>query len=174
MPTSLASFVERDATRVAKELGVEPDNAAEMALVRSGLRDALDDLRRRIDDTRQKEANDRRFGPFYSSIKAMEVMGLRDRQSLTNRIRRNTILRVRTADGRNAFPAFQFDDGTVIDRLRPVLQVLLPAAATPWTVLDWLVDPAPDLDDRSPIDAIRAGDPTVLALARQDAAAWQA
>lgn len=162
------------AVHIAREMGVRVEGAHEIAVTRSALRDYSDDLARRLKDAREKEENDRRFGAFYTTARVMHLLGSNSRQSVTNMIRRNTLLRVRTADGRNAFPALQFDESTgeIISGLRPVLQVLLPTAATPWTVLDWLVTPLPELGDRRPIDALRTDADLVLALARQDAIAW--
>lgn len=162
------------AVQIAREMGVTVEGAHEIAVAMSALRDYSDDLARRLEDIREKEKNDRRFGAFYTTAKVMSLLGSNNRQSVTNMIRRNTVLRVRTADGRNAFPALQFDQSTgkVIAGLRPVLQVLLPAAATEWTVLDWLVTPMPELEDRRAIDALATDADLVLRLARQDAAAW--
>lgn len=164
----------RVAVRIAHEMGVDVKGEHEIAAARSAILDYCDDLARRLEDMRRKQENDRRFGTFYTTAKVMQVLGTSSRQSVTNMIGRNTILRVRTSDGRNAFPSLQFDEsrGGLVDGLRQVLQVLLPAAATSWTVLDWLVTPMPELGGRRAIDAV-SGDPGgVLALARQDAAAW--
>lgn len=162
------------AVRIAREMGVDVEGEHEIALARSAIHDYSDDLARRLEDLRRKEENDRRFGAFYTTAKVMQILGSGSRQSVTNMIGRNTILRVRTADGRNAFPSLQFDEssGTLLSGLRQVLQVLLPAAATPWTVLDWLVTPMPELGGRRAIDAVSNDPADVLALARQDATAW--
>lgn len=162
----------RLAVRIAHDMGVTVAGDHEIAVTRSAILDYSDDLARRLDDLRRKEDNDRRFGKFYTTAKVMEVLGVGSRQSLTNMIGRNTILRVRTADGRNAFPALQFDEAArkLVDGLREVLQVLLPVAATPWTVLDWLVTPMAELGGRRAIDSLSDGSGRVLSLARQDAA----
>lgn len=172
MSTSTALLAER----IAHEMGVTVSGEREIAVARSAIGDYADDLARRVADLRRKEDSDRRFGKFYTTARVMEILGVTSRQSVTNMIRRGTILRVRTADGRNAFPALQFDErtGRVIAGLREVLQVLLPAAATEWTVLDWLVTPMPELGGRRAIDAVVDDARGVLALARQDAAAWAA
>lgn len=160
--------------QIARQMGITVEGEQAIAVTRSAILDYSDDLARRLEDMRRKEENDRRFGEFYTTAKVMEILASGSRQSVTNMIGRNTILRVRTADGRNAFPALQFDEtaGELVGGLRPVLQVLLPAAATPWTVLDWLVTPMGELDGRRPIDAVCQDTADVLALARHDAAAW--
>ncbi len=157
-------------------MGVAVESDREIAVARSAIVDYADDLARRMADLRRKEESDRRFGKFYTTAKVMAILGTGSRQSVTNMIRRNTILRVRTADGHNAFPALQFDEktGQLIEGLREILQVLLPAAATPWTVLDWLVTPMAEVGGRRAIDAVGDDASGVLALARQDAAAWTA
>lgn len=166
----------RLAARIAHDMGVTIEGDREIAVARSAIVDYADDLARRMADLRRKEKNDRRFGKFYTTAKVMDILGTGSRQSVTNMIRRNTILRVRTADGRNAFPALQFDEkaGRLIDGLREVLQTLLPAAATSWTVLDWLVTPMGEVGGRRAIDAVGDDASGVLALARQDADAWTA
>jgi len=164
------------AKQIARDMGVTVTGEREVALARSAIVDYADDLARRMADLRRKEDSDRRFGKFYTTAKVMELLGIGSRQAVTNMIRRGTILRVRTEDGRNAFPALQFDEeaGRLVEGLRDVLTTLLPAAATPWTVLDWLVTPMAELSGRRPVDAVRDNAAGVLALARQDAAAWAA
>src|SRR5690625_3280945 len=115
------------AVQIAREMGVTVEGAHEIAVTRSALRDYSDDLARRVKEAREKEENDRRFGAFYTTARVIDLLGSNSRQSVTNMIRRHTLLRVRTADGRIAFPALQFDESTgkVVSGLRPVLQALL-------------------------------------------------
>lgn len=164
----------QNAVQIAREMGIDVAGELEVEIAKSAILDYSRDLAQRLKDMRLKEENDRRFGAFYTTAKAMEILGSGNRQSVTNMISRNTILRVRTADGRNAFPSLQFNESTgkLVSGLRQVLQVLLPVAATPWTVLDWLVAPMPELDGRRAIDAVSSDTKNVLALARQDATAW--
>ena len=56
--------------------------------------------------------------------------------------------------------------------LGDVLDVLLPDDTEAWMVASWLTTADPDLADRAPIDALRAGDvDEVVAAARQVTAA---
>lgn len=135
----------------------------------------LAELREELNDDAIKAAHDRLYGPFYTTERTMRRLGLENRQALTGRVGRNTILRVKTADGRNAYPELQFESADVLPTLKPVLQLMLPHVATEWTVLDWLVHPHPELHSRRPIDSLRSGDAEpVLAAARADASAWAA
>lgn len=135
----------------------------------------LVELEEELQDDAAKEAHDRLYGPFYTTERTMRVLGLENRQALTGRVGRNTILRVKTADGRNAYPELQFESGDVLPALKPILQLMLPHVANEWTVLDWLVHPHPELHSQRPIDSLRSGDAeSVLAAARTDASAWAA
>lgn len=82
------------------------------------------------------------------------------------------LLRVVTSDGAELFPASQFDDDGVIAGLAEVLPELR-YVDDPWMVAGWLATRDPLLADRTPIDAPREGDTTVvLTVARDTAARW--
>lgn len=69
--------------------------------------------------------------------------------------------------GREGFPAFQFDeDGKPYPLLAQVLKAL-PKDMTPWQIAFWLVAPKNALNGGIPIDLIRAGDERVTQAADQ-------
>lgn len=153
----------------------ESDSPLQQSIIAEELGPVMNELRSRLAAAKSKEANDRLYGPFLTTERAMRQLKLKNRQALNGRLRRNTILRVKTADGRNAYPSFQFESDQVLPALRPVLQALLPHVATEWTVLDWLVHPHPYLDDDRPIDRLRAGDTEpVVTAAGEDGSTWSA
>lgn len=139
------------------------------------LESVSEELTHRLAAVKQKEENDRLYGEFLTTERVLQQLKLRHRQALNGRLERNTILRVKTADGRNAYPALQFESGQVIPAVKTVLQTLLPVAATEWTVLDWLVHPRGELNGDRPIDRLRNGEAEpVFLLAETEAAAWTA
>ncbi|GAA1405067.1 hypothetical protein AUR04nite_07250 [Glutamicibacter uratoxydans] len=150
---------ERQAVALAHALNL-PDGEMDIKI----LRDALPKIRRLVDSeieaqapkTRRRLANDERFGDFYGTSSTMKTLGVQSPQQLSDRIRRHTLLRVKLEDGKvNAFPAFQFKNHQVIPELKPILQVLIPAAATEWTVARWLTLHQPALQGQKPIDILR-------------------
>jgi hypothetical protein len=54
------------------------------------------------------------------------------------------VLRLRTVDGADLFPAFQVRDGHVHPHLQPVLEVLRSGIDDPWTWALWLNSPGSD------------------------------
>lgn len=151
------------------------DTPQQQSIANEVLAPVVEQLKQRLADEDAKTANDRLYGPFLTTERTMLQLNLKNRQALNGRLARNTILRVKTADGRNAYPSLQFESDQILPALMPVLKTLLPHAATEWTVLDWLVHPHPDLDDDRPIDRLRTDEAeAVMIAAREDASAWAA
>ena len=106
--------------------------------------------------TKRRIANDERYGAFYGTQRTMSELDVNTPQQLSDRVRRNTLLRVKLDGGNlNAFPALQFQNHKVIPKLKQVLQILVPAAATEWSVLRWLTLALPELGGQRPIDILR-------------------
>ncbi|WP_313811023.1 hypothetical protein [Glutamicibacter sp.] len=173
---------ERQVATLAHALDL-PDGELDLKV----LRDALPKIRSlahkefhaQMPKTQKRLANDERFGTFYGTQSAMEALNVRTPQQLTDRIRRNTLLRVKIEGGKiNAFPEFQFKNHEVIPELKGILQVLLPVAATEWTVARWLTLNQPALQDQRPIDILRGEAEVripmeqVLNAAKDTAQAW--
>lgn len=116
-----------------------------------------------------------RVGPFYSSKRVEKLLGA-TRQAVSERARRNRLLRVTTADGVKVFPAFQFTNDSVRYNLIPLLEELL-SAADPWTVAYWLTAPQPGLKDRTALELIDTSEDNRMRLhaaARADVESWRA
>lgn len=151
------------------------DTPLQKSIASEKLGQLLDQLKEELAEAEAKLANDRLYGPFLTTERTMKRLGLKNRQALTGRVDRNTILRVKTSDGRNAYPELQFDADRILPALKPVLQLLLPHVATAWTALDWLVHSQPSLRNRRPIDMLRDGETELVeAVAREDVSAWAA
>lgn len=110
-------------------------------------------------------------GPCHTADSLSRELGL-PRDAVSTAATELRVLRLRTADGTDIFPAFQVRGGLVQPDLRPVLENLRRGVDDPWTWAQWLNTA---LQDRPrPIDELWAGGLTnVLRDARHDAWAWQ-
>lgn len=107
-------------------------------------------------------------GPFFDTDGVMALLGGVSKQAIHDRVRRHRLLALRTGSGRLVYPTAQFVDEHVVEGLGKVLAVLIPDDAEAWMVASWLTTADPDLGDRSPIAALRAGAvDDVVAAARQ-------
>ena len=89
-------------------------------------------------------------GPFYDIEGVRRLLGGASRQAVHDRVKRGTLLQVRTSDNVLLYPAFQFDGTDVSPRLRRVLSVLRLAPVDGWTIATWFSVPAADLNGSSP------------------------
>jgi len=148
----------------AMERGVDPTAGLEL-------------LAGRIADTIPTTAAwDEAIGPFYTSRQARRLLGDISRQALNERTQRRSILRVRTADGIDLYPAFQFDRGGLVRSLPEVLRLFPERIVDGWTLAGWLRAKHGALGDSTVIDWLRDGrEPEpVLDLARRAAARYAA
>ncbi len=76
-------------------------------------------------------------GPCYTVESLSRVLGLPPVQ-VGEAADKLTVLRLRTADDVDVFPAFQVRDGRVCPDLRPVLARLRSGVGDPWTWAQWL------------------------------------
>ncbi|TAP25199.1 hypothetical protein [Arthrobacter sp. S41] len=156
---STAPLEERKVEDLAHALGL-PTGEMDLRV----LRDALPKIRVLVNQeikaqepkTKRRLAIDERFGTFYGTERVMTELAVRTPQQLSDRIRRHTLLRVKLEDGKvNAYPAFQFKNHEVVPGVKKVLQVLLPVAATNWSVARWMTLSMPQLQGMRPIDVLR-------------------
>jgi hypothetical protein len=112
----------------------------------------------------------KQLGPLYSSKQVREVMGRGTRQSVSELAKRGRLLALPEADGRLAFPAFQFGrNGERLPALERILKIFDGAVETPYTVASWFVTPEPRLNGKTPAAWLRAGrstQPVLEAAAR--------
>ncbi len=79
------------------------------------------------------------------------------RQAVDKRVKEGSLLAVPGPSNRRRFPTVQFrDDGAVIDGLKEVQEAL--GYSSPWSVLNFLVNPDDNLNDERPIDVLRRGE----------------
>ena len=78
------------------------------------------------------------------------------RQRIERRVKDGTLLAVTGPSNRRRYPTIQFNpDGTVVEGLKEVRDAL--NFVSPWSILNFLIHPDDRLDNRRPIDLLRAG-----------------
>src|SRR5919202_3122936 len=84
----------------------------------------------------------KRLGPLYSSKQVRELMGRGTRQSVSELAKRGRLLALPEADGRLAFPAFQFGrNGDRVPALDQILRIFDGAVEKPYTTASWFDTP---------------------------------
>lgn len=115
-------------------------------------------------------------GSCYTSASLARTLGWTD-SKVNEAAESIALLRLRTSDGVELYPAFQLLDGKPVVGLADVLRTLRSGADAPWTWAQWLNTPLTDDDgfvQPANIERLRAGQLTeVLLEARHDAAAWR-
>ena len=102
-------------------------------------------------------ALDQAVGPFYDTAGLCPWLGV-SRQALHKRIGKS-ILAVRTEDNAVLYPSFQFTpDGSVINHVIEIVEILGTGLSSPWSVALWLNTPVDELGNRTVADCLRAGD----------------
>jgi len=136
------------------------------------IRDASPETRYQIEVLLRQEADDEawteQLGPVYRQGDVARLLG-KTRQAVSAD---SGLLRLAMRNGDIGYPVFQFDGRSQLSGIREIVRAFEPVVTSPWTTASWLTSPAPELDDRTPLAALRAGDrEPALALARQVAAA---
>ncbi len=115
-------------------------------------------------------------GPFWSGPAVCRKLGLAGQAALDGRRRGRTLLGVRTCDGVDVYPIWQFRRrGQTVDIRPEVARVLgILGGRDGWAVAVLLNTPAPELGGATPLGWVRAGgDADVLAgFARAVDAEW--
>jgi hypothetical protein len=112
------------------------------------------------------------LGSFYDTTRVRHLLGSVSRQAVMDRVKRRTLLGLRTSDGKWVYPVVQFTRRDQVAKgLAEVLQTFDPALVDDWTVAGWLVSSSPLLDNLAPIEWLKRGRDaeTVRALARDAA-----
>ena len=98
-------------------------------------------------------ALDAEIGPFYDTTNAATILGGITKQAVASRRANGSILAVQSAEGRWAYPTFQFAGGDVDARLLPAIQAL--RGCPRWSVALWFVTPNDDLGEATPLQWAR-------------------
>ena len=112
------------------------------------------------------------LGPFYTTTSVRKKLGDVSRQAVADRVRRGTLLGLKTADSAWVYPVFQFGRrGRVLEGLPTVLQCFDEESVDGWTLAGWLVAPQGSLGGSSVVEWLRAGKDREAAVAVAKAAA---
>jgi|GEM_PF-1763845 len=136
------------------------------------IRDASAETRYQIECLLRQEADDQawagQLGPAYRQGDVARLLG-KTRQAVSAD---RGLLRLEMRDSEIGYPVFQFQGRQPLAGIREIVRTFQPAVTSTWTTASWLTSPATELDGRTPLEALRAGElEPVLALARRTAAA---
>jgi hypothetical protein len=115
------------------------------------------------------------IGPVYRTDQVRALLGGVSRQALNDRVKRSTLLALKTRDGATVYPAWQFADRKVLPGLAEVLKVFTAdehgEIVDGWTLASWLRTGLDELDGGSVADRLLAGDAAAARQAASHAAA---
>jgi hypothetical protein len=111
------------------------------------------------------------LGPLLTGQQARELLGGVSRQRLDLLVEAGRIITLGERTGARRFPAWQFQDGQVLDALVAAHGQFVEVGESPWEGAACCVNGHSELDGQSPIEwAVGGGAPDRLALvARRDA-----
>jgi len=102
------------------------------------------------------EADLAEAGGAFELGEVQQLMGKVSRQRVERRVQEGSLLAVPGPSNRRRYPTLQFNaDGSLVDGLCEVQRAL--AFSSPWSVLNFLVNPDDRLNGERPIDVLRRG-----------------
>lgn len=112
-------------------------------------------------------------GPFYDTNGVATLLGV-SVDALSAAREDGLLLGVQTSDGAWVYPTFQFTGDRVDPALIPVFHIFRDSPR--WSAAVWLRTPDEDLDELSPVEWLRAGNPpdAVTRIAGHAAHHWAA
>lgn len=161
----------RDGTAIETAIGDDIDPDTEAVRLADGTRLTAARAAALADEVIEA-ARLRDAGPFYDTASVQALLGV-SRQAVEARRKKHTILAVQTADGRWAYPTFQFTGGDVDPALVSAIHAFREAPA--WSAAVWFLTPNPDLDDAIPLEWVQDRRPTdaLVVSAQRTAREWQ-
>lgn len=128
---------------------------------------ATPEVQRLVRTLLEQDAADRawaeQLGPSLTQADAARLLGKSEQATAKD----GRLLRIKTRSGRVAYPVVQFEGRRTVEGIADVLRILAPVA-DPLMIAAWLTGTQPALENRRPVDALRAGElPAVLLLARR-------
>ncbi len=103
-------------------------------------------------------------GGAFTLEEVCQILGQVSRQVIERRVREGRLLAVPGPSNRRVYPAIQFRaDGQVLPGIKDVLHAL--PAENPLAILNFLVNSDSRLDDRKPIDLLKAGQTDIVVQA---------
>ncbi|MGA6162708.1 hypothetical protein [Amycolatopsis magusensis] len=162
---------------LAAHLSVSLESDPESVKVNSSdVRDLSDEVAAVLAGQRLDSPWRESIGPVLLPETVGAVLGLMSGEEAVRMAESGLLLVVRTSDGHEVLPCFQFTADGVIHGFSEVLGAFLEAGQRPsWTMASWLRSPMDLLDGRSIVDALNDGDVDVAVdAARNVAARWSA
>jgi hypothetical protein len=160
--------------RVAKDLEVLMEEVEAAGVEPGALGTPAEVARRMVATIPQPSPWAKVLGPVYTTSGVRALLGGITRQAVEDRINRGTLFALTTADRKRVFPVFQFDaSNEPLDGLAETVAPLRPHADE-WMIASWLMQPAAELNRRSPVAWLQDGrDRDRLdAFARATASRW--
>lgn len=119
------------------------------------------------------EEDDRAWTEQLGSVYTAESVSRLLEREIDDVERDPRLLRLTMRSGRIGYPVFQFDGRSQLTGVGDVVEILLPAGISPWTIASWLRSPQTNYDGREFLDLIVAGElDTVLDHAHVFARSW--
>ncbi|MBC2589089.1 MULTISPECIES: hypothetical protein [Rhodococcus] len=130
-----------------------------------------DGVRRMLSSLKARRAWEKHIGPILTHKQTLEVTGW-SKQALSQGVRDNRVLRLTAADGTAGYWSDGFTETAAgyrpIAGIKNVLGAWAHADVEPWTIASWMSSAQPELDGRTPRQALLDGDSAdVEKLARQ-------
>lgn len=123
------------------------------------LRDLSDEVHNVLPSLRLDNPWRKAIGPVYRAEAARALLGLSSRAELVELADKKAIVMLRTSDGHEVFPQFQFAGDRPLPGLAEVLQTWsADFERAPWTATAWLRTPLELLRGRTIVEAMSSGD----------------
>ncbi|MFC9358819.1 hypothetical protein ACFTZB_19890 [Rhodococcus sp. NPDC057014] len=163
MSTPLKKVVDDQLT--ASGMAAEQLDDVDAKYVAAGVKNVLSNLKAR-------RAWENHIGAILTHKQAVDATGW-TKQALSQAVRDSRVLRLEAADGTIGYWSGGLTDTAPhvpIRGIKDALKAWASADVQSWTIASWLSSPQPELDDRTPRQALLDGDTAdVVKLARQAA-----
>ncbi len=163
MSTPLKKVVDDQLT--ASGMAAEQLDDVDAKYVAAGVKNVLSNLKAR-------RAWENHIGAILTHKQAVDATGW-TKQALSQAVRDSRVLRLEAADGTIGYWSGGLTDTAPhvpILGIKDVLKAWAHADVQSWTIASWMSSPQPELDDRTPRQALLDGDTAdVVTLARQAA-----
>jgi hypothetical protein len=148
--------------RTLTEIGGQPSSAGDAEAI--GRRAAMVVL--------AGDAWERALGELLTSAETRILLGGVSREALRKRVASGSAIALRDDAGAVRYPRWQFDavTGSVFPAVRQLNRIFGEAELDPWTLAAFATTPQPELDDRTPVEALSDEDPEPLLSAARRAA----
>jgi hypothetical protein len=119
------------------------------------------------------DAWERALGELLTSAEARILLGGVSREALRKRVASGSVIALRDDAGLIRYPRWQFDapSSAPFGAIKKLNEIFGEAGLDPWTLAAFATAPQPELDDRSPVEALGDADLEPLLLSARRAVA---